>query len=472
MSTRAAGWPAFAVWAAAWAAMLALDGRLDLASLALLLVLAAAVQALWWPLPLCIAASVAAVLAFNVVFVPPRGSLTVDLHAHALLLATLMAVSGLVATLVSRQRRLAAQAQVHARRAEQLRRFGDALRAETDPLAQAARLQQALHPDAKLLLADGRVLGTPTADERAGLELAHRRAQAMGPGTGSHDEQPAWYLPLRGREACQGAAVLPSGEDPAEREHHQALCDQAGAALERSAALAAAAAAHDAAQQATLRNTLLAAIAHDHRTPLASILGSAEVLLEQGERVPPAQRQRLAATIADEARALARLTDNTLQLARLQSGRIDLQRDWESAEELVGGALARHRARGVKARVEPGLPLVHCDAALVVQALENLLDNALKHGAPPVELLARRIAGDLVLAVRDRGPGVPPSERERLFDAFRRGPAAGGRGAGIGLALGRAVAQAHGGTLRLRARGHGGSAFELVLPLTEAPPAP
>lgn len=470
MTRRRIG-PVFA-WALAWGAMLALDGHVDLASQALVLVLAAAVQALWWPVWASMAACALAVLAFNLVFVPPRGSFSIDLHAHALLLATLLAVSGLVALLVARQRRLAAAAEMHARRAEQLRRFGEALRAETEPAAQARLLQQALHPQAAVLLADDTLLGRASTDERAGLALARRHAQAMGPGTGRHDEQPAWYLPLRGRDGCQGAAVLPAGDDPDEREHLQALADQAGAALERSAALAAAAGAREAAQQQAVRNTLLAAIAHDHRTPLATILGNAEVLHEQGERLPPEQRRRLAASIADEARALARLTDHTLQLARLESGPLALQRDWESPEELVGAALARHRDRGAKARVEPGLPLVHCDAALVVQALDNLLDNALKHGAPPVELVARRIAGELVLAVRDRGAGVPPAERERLFDAFQRGPAARGRGAGLGLALGRAIAQAHGGTLRLRARAHGGSAFELALPLTEPPPAP
>jgi two-component system sensor histidine kinase KdpD len=108
--------------------------------------------------------------------------------------------------------------------------------------------------------------------------------------------------------------------------------------------------------------------------------------------------------------------------------------------------------------------------------LVNLLDNALKHGAPdmPIELLVRRLGDELMFAVRDRGPGVPPSQRERIFEVFQRGDAAAPnarRGAGVGLALGRAVARAHGGRLVLRSRHHGGSAFECHVPLGGPPPA-
>jgi two-component system, OmpR family, sensor histidine kinase KdpD len=110
---------------------------------------------------------------------------------------------------------------------------------------------------------------------------------------------------------------------------------------------------------------------------------------------------------------------------------------------------------------------------LMVQMLLNLLDNALKHGAPetPVELLVRRVGDELMFAVRDRGPGVAPAARERIFEVFQRGDGAAG-GSGIGLALARAVARVHGGRLLLRARRHGGSAFEAFLPLQAAPPAP
>ena len=169
-----------------------------------------------------------------------------------------------------------------------------------------------------------------------------------------------------------------------------------GLALERTQALRAAAQAREQAQAQQVRNALLAAIAHDHRTPLATILGAASSLVEQDARLSREQRQRLAASIVEEADRLARLTDNTLQLARLDAPGLALALDWESAEELVGTAVARVRRhdpqRRLRSRVEPDLPLLRCDAVLMVQMLINLLDNALKYGAPdaPVELLVRR----------------------------------------------------------------------------------
>lgn len=483
---------ALAVWAAAAAVVTAFDDRLGLANQALVLVLAAALASLWLPPLPALAACALAVLGFNIAFVPPRGRLGVDLHQHVLLLGTMLGVSWIVILLVARQRRLALAARLSAQRAEQLQTFGQALREGDHPAEQLARLQQALEPSgggpvSVWLLAGDALSGAADADERAGLRLCALQQQAMGPGTGRHEELPAWYLPLRGRQGSAGAALLrrapPQPDDPAARQQAQALCDLMGAALERAAALQAAAQAREAAQSQALRNTLLAAIAHDHRTPLATILGAASSLHDQADRLSPDQQRRLAASIVDEATQLSRLTENTLQLARLDNPGLALPLDWESAEEIVGTVMRQLRRRDpghrVRARVEADLPLLRCDARLLVQALDNLVDNALKHGPPeaPVELVARRIAGQVVLAVRDRGPGVPPAERELIFEPFRRGQAHAGaagppRGAGVGLALCRAIARAHGGELKLRARGHGGSAFELWMPVPPLPPGP
>jgi two-component system sensor histidine kinase KdpD len=124
---------------------------------------------------------------------------------------------------------------------------------------------------------------------------------------------------------------------------------------------------------------------------------------------------------------------------------------------------------------------------LLAQLLENLLDNSIKYSpdSSPIELLVRRHGDHVVLAVRDRGPGIAPAWRERVFDAFHRGaepmPGAASAvanadatvaGAGVGLAVCRAIARVHGGELRLRARSHGGSSFECFLPLRASPPTP
>lgn len=490
-----------AVWAAAWAVLVGAGDALDLGNKALILVLACALSALWWPVGPTLVAGAVSVLAFNVAFVPPTGTFSVDLHQHALLLLAMGSVSGIVALLVARQRQLALQAQSQAQRADELRQLGEALRAVDDPRAETTRLADALrritgHPPRLWLppaADDAPDVGPHSAlrsDALDGLRMCARSGQAMGPGTGRYETEPAWTLPMRGRQRAHGAALLPLDDpppaDPSALAHAQALCDQMGAALEQAQALHAAAQAREAARSEALRNTLLSAISHDHRTPLASILGAAGALHDQAERLDVAQRRRLAATIVDEATQLGRLTDNLLQLARLESHAVAPSADWESAEEIVGSTLQRARrrlrdgegvadgTRALRARVEPGLPLLRCDALLIVQALDNLLDNAMKYAPGPVELLARRDGDQVLLAVRDRGPGVPAAQREGIFERFRRGveadPAtAPRRGAGVGLALCRAIATAHGGTLTCRPRHHGGASFELRLPVVEPP---
>jgi two-component system sensor histidine kinase KdpD len=475
--------------------MFLFDRHIDLGNQALILVLGAAVAALWLPRMISMALCAIAVLAFNYAFVPPRGTFAVGLEQHVLLLVTMLAVSWLIAFMVEQQRRLAETERVHRARAEQLRGLGEALRDADNPLALGPVLQAALaeisgSPATLLLLAEApsdtldagtvAILGEASADERVALWLCMRQP-AMTGGTGAPDEQLKWYLPIRGRNANFGAALIhfPSSPlDPsASRQHAQALCDQMGLAIERAGALRAALAAREAAQAQALRNTLLAAISHDHRTPLATILGAGSSLLQQSDRLSPEQRTRLAATIVDEARQLARLTDNTLQLARLDA-QAGLRSDWESVEELVGTVVRRMRqrdaARQIRIAVEPGLPLLRCDAVLLVQLLDNLLDNAFKHGGGDVELQASRRGDRVVLSVQDRGPGVPEAWRTRIFDAFQRAPvspagAPGPRGAGLGLAVCRAIARAHGGDLTLLDRPGGGACFELALPIEPVP---
>jgi two-component system, OmpR family, sensor histidine kinase KdpD len=510
-------------WAAAWAAMLMLAGRLPLAHLALIVVLASALSGLWLAPAPGVLAAVFSVMGLGVVFVAPQSAGVGDGSAPGLLLVMLLAVSGAVAVLVGHLRVVSTRLRMQAVRADQLHAMGEALRhteaqADTDePLARATRLQHALGElvggPVTLWLTPvnpgtpappGVLLGSADADAQAGLALCQTRSQAFGPGTGRHEELSAWYLPLRGRRASHGAALLPvpalmPGADPV-RAHAQALCDQMGVALERADVLRTAAQAREEAQAHKLRNTLLAAISHDYRTPLATIMGAASSLHDQAEKLSVAQQRRLATVIVDEAQQLSRMTDNTLQLARLDAPGLRLQCDWESAEELVGTVLRRTRQRDptrrLRARLEPALPLLRCDALLLVQLLDNLVDNALKYSeaSTPVEIVVRRKAAQVVLAVRDRGPGVPPAWRSRIFEVFQRGelpqaalveatamatdadasaaiPPDARRGAGVGLAVCLAIARAHGGDLTLRPRGHGGSSFECALPCVEAPHA-
>ena len=190
----------------AWATLLGLDSRIDLANMALILVLGAAVAAIWSKPWASLAASAAAILVFNFAFVPPRGTFSVDLRQHALLLVTMLTVSWIVTLLVARLRWHAAEATAHARRSDQLRLLGEALRAADTPADQAAVLQRALSElgggPATLLLhsaegvgpvgeAGDWFVGSATPDEAAGLRLCLHDGRAMGPG-GAQLRAQAW----------------------------------------------------------------------------------------------------------------------------------------------------------------------------------------------------------------------------------------------------------------------------------------
>lgn len=489
---------ALLVWIAGAAALVALDGVLDVANEALLLVLTAAIASVWLPPAISVVTCAVAVVAFDVGFVPPRGRFSVDLAHHALLLATTLGVSWIVSLLMARQRTAAAEATLLAARADERRHFGEVVRDSGDPrgAAESVRLAlEALHgaPVAALIApADGAEapplrLGSASDDAWSGLRVCREEGRAQGAGTGRYEAQPGRYVPLRGGRSVPGAVFFPpapSGTD-APLDHLQVLCDQWGAAIEREDAARAAEDARRAAELQGVRSTLLTAIAHDHRTPLAAILGAASALHDLEDRLTPDRRRRLAATIVDEASQLTRLTENTLQLARLGAPGVAPARDWESAEEIIGTVVRRTRQRDpaarIRARVSTPMPLLYCDAVLVVQLLDNLVDNALRHGASdsPVEVVARRLGRFVMLGVRDRGPGLPPEEREAAFDLFRRdvsvrGPEADSarRGMGIGLAVARVIARVHGGVLRYRARRGGGAAFECWMPVATAPDAP
>jgi two-component system sensor histidine kinase KdpD len=520
--------PAGLTWGAAWWLLFWLDGRVNLANQALLLVLAAALASLWLPLGAAVLVSLGSVLLFNWHFVSPRGSLTVEGNQHLLLLVAMLGLSCITALLIASQRRQAALARRQAGQAEQLRAFNDRLREARDwaslaPLLQAELQAQLGTPVHLMLLHQDQVLPQQnlaeavqwlgaagqspaadlSADQTAGLWQSLRQAQAFGPGTARFEGQPDWYLPIRGRGAALGAALLqPSRQqalDAGLLNHLQLLCTQMGLALERLATEHLAQLARDEAASQANRNALLAAISHDFRTPLACIMGAASALQDQDARLSPAQRARLTATILDETEALADMTANSLQLARLDAPGVSLRLDWESAEEIVGAVLRRARQRRatltsnidgeaaleLQARLEPALPLLRCDALLLTQLLGNLVDNAQKYApASQIEIAARTAQEGgqrfVVLAVLDRGPGVPLAWRERIFEAFQRGAeqqhAAGPdanarRGAGVGLAACRAIAQAHGGQMRYRSRRHGGASFECWLPLNTSPQA-
>jgi two-component system sensor histidine kinase KdpD len=231
-------------------------------------------------------------------------------------------------------------------------------------------------------------------------------------------------------------------------------------------------------QAERLRSSLLSSLSHDLRTPLAGIEGAASALKDGADRLSPETRAELAQTVLEEARRMMRLVSNLLDMVRVESGALQVQREWQSVEEVIGVALLRLeerlRAHPVHTDVPSDLPLVPMDGLLVEQALVNLLENAAKYSpdGTPIDLSAALDAGEIVIRIADRGAGVPPGEEDRIFEKFYR---SGGHervgGAGLGLTIVRAIAQAHGGRVWYARRPGGGSVFHFALPPGGTPPA-
>ena len=222
------------------------------------------------------------------------------------------------------------------------------------------------------------------------------------------------------------------------------------------------------AEREELRSAILSSVSHDLRTPLAVILGGATSLRDDGDRLGPEARAELLDTVITESARLERVLGNLLAMTRVETG-LQPRREWVPVEELVGSALRRAGVDGpdvATLELEPELSL-SVDPVLFEQVLINLLDNAIRHGRPPIRIVARGHDGGAEVVVEDHGPGVPVDARALVFDKFARAGAS--RGVGLGLAIARGVVAAHGGTIEVEAAASGGARFVIRLPSAPAP---
>ena len=218
-------------------------------------------------------------------------------------------------------------------------------------------------------------------------------------------------------------------------------------------------------------------ISHDLRTPLASITGAASSLLEVPGNLEPSPRRDLLETIHEEAFRLNRLVANLLDMTRLESGALQVKKEWLPIEEPIGGALNRLegvlKGQHIETHVAADLPLAAFDGLLIEQLLVNLLENALKYtpAGSPITITASATADELSVEVKDRGPGVPRDQEERIFNKFHRLGTNGRQGGvGLGLTICRGIITAHGGRIGVENREGGGASFGFTIPIEGDPP--
>jgi two-component system, OmpR family, sensor histidine kinase KdpD len=342
---------------------------------------------------------------------------------------------------------------------------------------------------AAVLLPDsrGRLQGPRTTDpatlEGPDLSVAQwvfDHGRPAGLGTDTLPAATAQYLPLNATQKTLGVlAVQPTQRRrlllPEQRHLLETFAGQIALAIERAERSDEAEAARVAVETESLRNSLLASISHDLRTPLATIMAASHALNDPKMQPDAETRAHLARTVESTAQEISELVSNVLDLMSFQFGEVHLNRDAHSVDVLVESALARLEGRLAQHPVEialpADLPLVDVDAPLVTRALVNILENAAKHTPPGTRItISAGLETDAVrLVIDDNGPGLPPGPPEQLFAKFERGKSeADVGGAGLGLAICKAIIEAHGGRVTAAQRPGGGARFTLTLPVRAA----
>ena len=446
-----------------------------------------------------VVASVAGVLAFDFFLVDPKLTLVVSDTQYILTFVGLLATGLITGTLVSQVR---AQVQSARRRTAHMAGLYDLAKDLSaamgpDHLAQtlAARASEVVEAQVSVLVPRGDGLVCIASTDSSALTerdkavatwaLLHR--QRAGRGTDTLPTSDGLCVPLVTGETARGVMWVRTSPGQELTRGQRRLLDGfaqlAALAFERVVL-------HEQARKLELlgeaeriQSALLQSVSHELRTPLASITGVLSALAGAGEGpgtqagLTPEARRELLETARDEADRLNRLVENLLDMTRLESGLLRLRVEPSDVQDLIGSALnqvsARLRDRQVTVTVAPDLALVPMDFVLMVQVLANLLDNAARYSPrdSAVEVAADEAGGRVRVAVSDRGYGIAPGERARVFGKFYRVPGVGdGGGTGLGLAIAKAIVEAHGGSVRADGRPGGGTTMIVELPLgdTEA----
>ena len=487
-------WLALAAALLATGLALAVSRFLELPNISMVFLMAVLLVAVRSSLGPALACAGLSFLAYNFFFIQPTWSLTIAREEDVLTLMFFLLMAALTGNLASRQRR-----QMEALRQTQMEttallELSRKLTAATDRQAVfAAALQQlSLWSEIEISLlarsSDGvwkveaGVQRLLTEQERAAAEWAWQHDQPAGLGTGTLPSGRWWWWPLSGEEgplALLGVSpkdgrALP----PEQRRLLAALAQPLAQALERAQLAEDLEAARLHGETEELRSALLASVSHDLRTPLTAMRGSIDSLLALGESIPLSDRRELLEGTRDEAERLDRYIQNLLDMTRLGHGGLALARDWVAPADIVASAIQRLRpvlaSLQVEVQLAEELPLLYVHAALIEQALINVLENAARFSPNKGRLRIRTDsdANELRFAVSDQGPGIPLHEREKIFDMFytaARGDR-GGQGTGLGLAICQGMVGAHGGRVTVSEGLDGrGATLTLHLPLHPQP---
>lgn len=485
------------VCAATTAASWPLQAWFDLSNIVMLFLLTVVGVALRWGRGPSVLASFLSVGFFDFFFVAPQLSFAIT-DAQYLLTFAVMLVVGLITGQLTAHLRyqvtVSAEREARSRALFELtRELAGALQTDQVVHSAQANLSRELHGPALVLALDaGDQLQMPALAAQAypqdppdlgTARWALDHGQAAGLATDTLPGSAWFYLPLQAPMRARGVLALRPRElasvmQPERRAQLDTCASIIGQALERVHYVEVAQDALVHIESERLRNSLLSTLSHDLRTPLAVVYGLADTLAAL-PAMPTAGRD-LAVALQHQSQRINAMVTNLLDMARLQSGAVQLRLQWQPIEEVIGSALQAMQSvltgHPVSVDAPPTLPLIHLDAALMERVLCNLLENAVKYTPPDSEIrIQATLHGDeLWLSVADNGPGLPPGREEALFEKFARAKSESATsGVGLGLAICRAIMQAHQGRIWAEPGSAGrGAVFTLALPRGNPPAVP
>ncbi|MDU2498335.1 MAG: sensor histidine kinase [Klebsiella grimontii] len=397
-----------------------------------------------WP---SVLATVINVVSFDLFFVAPRGTLAVSDVQYLLTFSVMLTVGLLIGNLTAGVRYQARVARYREQRTRHLYEM---------PQTAAITWDDAI------------------------ARWSFDKGQPAGAGTDTLPGVPYQILPLKSAARTWGLLVVEPANlrqlmIPEQQRLLETFTLLVASALERLTLTASEEQARLNSERESLRNSLLAALSHDLRTPLTVLFGQAEILTldlaSEGSKHAPQANE-----IRQHVLNTTRLVNNLLDMARIQSGGFNLHKEWLTLEEVVGSALRMLEpglgGRHIQLALPDPLLLVHVDGPLFERVLINLLENAVKYAGTEahIGITAHVDPHNLLLEVWDNGPGIPAGQEQAIFDKFARGNKESAiPGVGLGLAICQAIVEVHGGTISAATRPQGGACFRVTLP-REAPP--
>ncbi len=471
-------------------------GRFELANLIMVFLLGVVFIATRFGRGPSILASFLGVAIFDLFFVTPYFSFSVHDSQYLVTLLAMLTVAMLISSLMADVRSQAKVAGHRERRATVLYAMSRDLTASQ---SEDEIVRTAVHhlysefgsrnvilfpdPNGRIVYPTGRSISESLhAADLSVAQWVFDHDEIAGQGTHTLPGTAAIYFPLSIKETVLGVlALLPVNLRrvflPEQQKLLETFLGQIAQAISRVRLTEQARKTQVEMEAERLRNSLLSSISHDLRTPLATIVGSASTLVEEDHALRSEDKLELSRAIYDEAQRMSNLVNNILDMARLDAGAAELNKQWVPLDEIIGVVLTRLQkrldGRSVSVKLPPGIPMIYIDAVMIEQVLVNLLENVVRYTPErsPVEIIVEASSGAVEISVADQGPGIPNGSENKLFEKFYRvHHEATQSGVGLGLAICKAIIEAHGGSIQAHNRQTGGAVFSFMIPLDQAQP--